>query len=491
MVAFWFVAREITLSRAVRGLHQTGIYRDVHLIALPSETRIEDWFLQTDLDSEYKHGTLNATVRVVTSTKATVAVAVRELPKNGGSTVSNEQVDISSGSDVIHLSLPVHDPRKWTAETPNLYSVELSIATPSRTQTVHQNIGFRKVELKQGLICVNGRPIRFRGVNRHDHHPLFGRAVPLDFIRQDLVLMKRHNINALRCSHYPSHPKLFDIADELGFWVIDEADLECHGFYDAVARPLDIPEEMDYEERKTLTFSDAAKYTSDNPSWRAAYLDRMAQMVQRDKNHPSVIIWSLGNEAFYGRNHQAMYQYAKAVDPGRLVHYEGDAHAKSTDMYSYMYPSVGWLIQLAKTEGVKPDGSYEKPVILCEYAHAMGNGPGWLEDYEEAFRSHPRLQGGFIWEWANHGLWKADADGKSYYAYGGDFGDVPNDGTFVMDGLLYSNHTPTPGLLELKKVIQPVRLAVDGDQLVVSNLYDFVGLEHLAATYRLEEFSET
>jgi beta-galactosidase len=417
-------------------------------------------------------------------------MTLRELPKNGSKPLGTTKQENIAENGKIHLSIPVKDPAKWTAETPYLYAVELSITTSSGTQTVHQNIGFRKVELKDGLICVNGRPIRFRGVNRHDHHPRFGRAVPLDFIRKDLLLMKSYNINALRCSHYPSHPKLFDIADELGLWVIDEADLECHGFYDAVARPQDIPEEMDYEERKKLTFPKAAKYTSDNPSWKAAYLDRMEQMVQRDKNHPSIIIWSLGNEAFYGQNHKAMYDYAKEADPGRLVHYEGDPHAISADMYSYMYPSVDRLIHLAKTEGVKPDGSFEKPVVLCEYAHAMGNGPGWLEDYEEAFRTYPRLQGGFIWEWANHGLWKEDPDGKSYYAYGGDFGDVPNDGAFVMDGLLYSTHTPTPGLIELKKVIEPVKVAVEGDELAISNLYNFSGLEHLTATYKLEEFSD-
>jgi beta-galactosidase len=461
----------------------------VHLIPVPSDIRIEDWFLRGDLDNEYKNGNLHATLNIVASSRASITIALRELPKNGGKTVLTAHHDISNDGE-IHFEIPVAEPKKWTAETPYLYAVEISVATETRTHKVSQKIGFRKVELKSGLICVNGTPIKLSGVNRHDHHPLFGRAVPLDFVRQDLFLMKKHNINALRCSHYPSHPKLFDIADELGLWLIDEADLECHGFYDAVARPLNIPEEMDYEERKKLTFGQAAKYTSDNPSWKAAYLDRMEQMVQRDKNHPSIIMWSLGNEAFYGQNHKAMYQYAKKVDPGRLVHYEGDVHAVSADVFSYMYAPVDRLIELAKTEGVKPDGSFEKPIILCEYAHAMGNGPGWLQDYEEAFRTYPRLQGGFIWEWANHGLWKEDPNGKSYYAYGGDFGDVPNDGTFVMDGLLYSTHKPTPGLVELKKVIQPLKLSADGDSLVISNLYNFIGLEHLAATYALEEFSE-
>ncbi|KAK4144465.1 glycoside hydrolase [Dichotomopilus funicola] len=470
----------------------SGIYRDVHLISLPSETRIEDWFVRTDLDSEYKDGTLDVAVDVVTSQSATVTATLRKHARDGGGVVGTAKQEVNSEGKV-QLSIPTESPLKWTAETPHLYAVELSIATSAdaKIQTVHQNIGFRKVELKQGLLCVNGNPIKLSGVNRHDHHPRFGRAVPLDFIRKDLLLMKTHNINALRCSHYPSDPRILDLADELGLWVMDEADLECHGFYDAVARPLDIPEEMDYEERKKLAFPQAAKYTSDNPSWKAAYVDRMEQMVARDKNHPSVIIWSLGNEAFYGQNHKAMYDYAKEVDPGRLVHYEGDAHAESADMYSYMYPSVETLIRHSKTEGVNPDGTFEKPIVLCEYAHAMGNGPGWLEDYEEAFRTYPRLQGGFIWEWANHGLWKEDADGKAYFAYGGDFGDVPNDGTFVMDGLLHSTHEPTPGLIEFKKVIQPVKLAVEGRELVITNLYNFVGLEHLTATYKVEQFGES
>lgn len=467
----------------------------MHLVAFPAENRIEDWFLRTDLDAEYNNGTmiatngtLNTAVNVKASSTVIVKVVLSELAKNGGHSITSSEKAISQDGDV-ELSIPVKHPRPWVAESPYLYRVDISLWSGSVViQRVHQKIGFRKVELKNGLICVNGKAIQFHGVNRHEHHPLFGRAVPLDFIRKDLLLMKAHNINALRCSHYPSHPELFDLADELGLWVIDEADLECHGFYDAVARPQDIPEEMDYEKRKKLTFGKAAKYTSDNPSWRGAYLDRITQMVQRDKNHPSIIIWSLGNEAFYGQNHKAMYEYAKRVDPGRLVHYEGDPQAESADMYSYMYPSIERLIKLIETEGVKEDGSYEKPVVLCEYAHAMGNGPGWLEDYEETIRTYPRLQGGFIWEWANHGLWKEDSDGKSYYAYGGDFGDVPNDGAFVMDGLLFSAHKPTPGLLELKKVIEPVKVSFKGYNLVVSNLYDYIGLEHLIAVYRVEEF---
>ncbi|KAK4193170.1 beta-galactosidase [Podospora australis] len=465
----------------------SGIFRDVHIIPLPSDTRLDDWFLRTDLDADYKHATLKAAVDVVASSKATVKVVLKESTGYGGKILSTTTQEVDKDGK-IELDVSVSNPTKWTAETPSLYNVDLSISTKEKTHTISQLIGFRKVELKRGLICVNGRPIMFRGVNRHDHHPLHGRAVPVEFIERDLKLMKAHNVNALRCSHYPSHPRLFEIADRLGLWVIDEADLECHGFYDAVARPLDIPEEVDYEKRKKLAFGLAAKYTSDNPSWKAAYVDRMTQMIHRDKNHPSIIIWSLGNEAFYGQNHRAMYEYAKKVDPGRLVHYEGDPKAETADMYSYMYPSIERLKKLVETEGVNEDGAYSKPVVLCEYAHAMGNGPGWLEDYQELFRKYTRLQGGFIWEWANHGLRVKKPNGQEFYAYGGDFGDVPNDGTFVMDGLVNSVHNPTPGLTELKKVIQPVGLAVDGDKLVISNWYDFVDLSHLTATWKLESF---
>lgn len=392
------------------------------------------------------------------------------------------------------VELPVENPNKWSAETPYLYEIQLDLFVSENTavplQTIKHKIGFRTVEIKNGNITVNGIPILLRGVNRHDHHPRFGRAVPLSYIRDDLLLMKRHNINALRCAHYPCHPQLYDLCDELGLWVMDEADLECHGFYDAVARPLDIPESMDYEQRKLLAFGKAAEFTSNNEEWKDAYVDRMVQLVQRDKNHPSIIIWSLGNEAFYGQNLKAMYDYVKSVDPGRPVHYEGDAGAISADMYSYMYPSVDRLIRLATADGQ----AFTKPIVLCEYAHSMGNAPGGLAEYMQAFREHRRLQGGFIWEWANHGLLVDTASGKEdgekpSYAYGGDFNDTPNDGSFVMDGLCFSDHTPGPGLIELGKAYEPVRAWVSGDSLVMENGYDFISLDHLDAAFKIEAFS--
>ncbi|CAK7230116.1 Beta-galactosidase (Lactase) [Sporothrix bragantina] len=480
----------------------SGIFRDVHLLGFSATTSIDDWFIRTDLDAEYKNANLQATVTVRTSGPAVLTMRLQDRNSEptvlGETTVNIKESEVST--QAVDVDLFVRDPRKWTAETPNLYCVELTLyplSSSDRPHSVHQNIGFRKVEILNGLICVNGVSLRLRGTNRHDHHPLHGRAVPHDFMIHDLEQMKRFNLNALRCSHYPPHPRLLQAADEIGLWVMDEADLECHGFYDVVARPLDIPEEMDYEERKKLTFPQAAAFTSDNPTWKAAYLDRVEALVQRDKNHTSVIMWSLGNEAFYGQNHKAMYHYIKEVDPSRPVHYEGDAHAETADMFSYMYPSVERLAKLATTEGVDTaTGKFDKPIVLCEYAHAMGNGPGGLEDYEELFRQYPRVQGGFIWEWANHGLWKEDNNKDSYYAYGGDFGDRPNDGTFVMDGLCKSDHLNNPGmpgLVELKTVVQPVQMSLgtgrDNKMLTIQNLYDFIDLSHLTLRYRIEDFS--
>lgn len=453
--------------------------------------RIEDWFLRTELDAEYKDATLRAAVDVQTHNDAKLTLTLSELQENGGAVIGSVEAAISPNDTKVDLSLPVSNPRKWTAETPNLYCVELSLNSDSgRPCAVKQRVGFRKVEILDGLLTVNGTPIQLRGVNRHEHHPLHGRAVPMDFARQDLLLMKQYNVNALRCSHQPNNPKLLDLCDEIGLWVMDEADLECHGFYDAVARPQDIAEEIDYEERKKFTFPQAAKYTTDNPSWEAAYVDRARSLVQRDKNHPSIIIWSLGNESFYGCNHKAMYKYIKAFDPERPIHYEGDVHAETADMYSYMYPPMDRLIKLVEEEGVE-NGKFTKPMILCEYAHAMGNGPGGLEDYEKAFTDYPRLQGGFIWEWANHGLWKENDGGDGgYYAYGGDFGDTPNDSTFVMDGLLNSLHQPMPGMDELRVVNQPVLFEVVDGQLIVENRYNFLELDGHTLTYTVRYFDD-
>jgi beta-galactosidase len=420
-----FSTREI-LKFAIDQWWLSGIFRDVFLLAFPKE-HIKDFHIQTLLDDKYTDATLSVKVDVKDAEK----VSVKLLDSDKATVITQDEISASAGS--VSFSLKVSNPRKWTAEDPYLYHVILT----SGSQVIAQRIGFRKVELKDGLFLVNGKRIVFRGVNRHEHHPTKGRAVGLELLRQDLLLMKRFNINALRTSHQPNDYRLYDLADELGLWLIDEADLECHGF-DSIHEAALPPEEQakSFEEKKAITYGRAGKWLSDNPDWEESYLDRAKQLVQRDKNHASVIIWSLGNEAFYGRNFKAMYKWIKEFDPTRLVHYEGDTKAETTDCYSLMYPKISEIADFAENW----DG--EKPLILCEFAHAMGNGPGSFKEYLDEFYKHPCLQGGFVWEWANHGLLTKNADGEEYYGYGGDFGEPVHDYNFVMDGLVTSDHTP-------------------------------------------------
>lgn len=341
----------------------SGIFRDVYLHSFP-KVHLEDFFVETLLDDDYKDAELKVSVKM----SAASDVALKLLDAEDKTVAETTQTFEPEGA----FSVRVSDPRKWTAETPYLYTLVLTFNGTSLTQRV----GFRRVEFIKGAFCVNGNPVKFRGVNRHEHHPVHGRAVPYDFMKADLLLMKQYNINGIRTSHYIDDHRLYDLADELGLWVIDEADLECHGFDEIGCDPK--------------------SFTSDNPDWEEAYVDRARQMVKRDKNHPSIVIWSLGNEAFYGRNHKAMYEYIKTVDTGRPVHYEQDFPAISADMHSRMYASVDEITKIAE------EPNWEKPLVLCEYVHAMGNGPGAIKEYIDAFYKYPRLMGGFVWEWANH-----------------------------------------------------------------------------------------
>ena len=362
----------------------SGIFRDVNILAFP-KIHFQDFHVQTDLDPEYKDATLLVKVDLNASSQVSF-----KLLEASGKTVAEAKL-LADPSTTWTLS--VSNPNKWTAETPYLYTLLLS--TPDCS--ISQRIGFRKSELKNGVFTVNGKPIKFRGVNRHEHHPDHGRAVPYEFFKNDLLLMKTHNINAIRTSHQPNDIRLYDLADELGLWVMDECDLECHGFGEIDNSAL--PPEYKYVpdiDKEPLRTRDPARWTSDNPDWEAAYVDRARQAVSRDKNHACVVMWSLGNEAFYGRNHQAMYDFIKAYDPTRLVHYEADYHAKTVDIFSRMYPSVDQVIEFGEEK------DWEKPLVLCEFVHAMGNGPGNIKEYVDAFYKYPRLMGGFVWEWANH-----------------------------------------------------------------------------------------
>ncbi|MGW1612881.1 glycoside hydrolase family 2 TIM barrel-domain containing protein [Streptomyces sp. NPDC002285] len=404
-----------------------GIFRDVTLLHRPAGAA-GDFFVH----ASYDHTTGEGTLRV-------------DSDVDGRVSVPGLDIDVATGEPV---TVPVEP---WSAEAPKLYDGELVTAG----ERVPLRIGFRTVALEDGLIKVNGKAILFKGVNRHEWHPERGRALDVETMRADVLLMKRHNLNAVRTSHYPPHPAFLDLCDEYGLWVIDECDLETHGFTEQGWRDNPV----------------------DDDRWTPALLDRAARMVERDKNHPSVVFWSLGNEAGTGRGLTAMAEWIHGRDASRLVHYEGDWNCRDTDVYSRMYASHEEVERIGRGLDGGAGKRRELPFIQCEYGHAMGNGPGGIADYQRIFEAHDRLQGGFIWEWIDHGIKHPELG----YAYGGDFGEELHDGNFVCDGLIFPDRTPSPGLVEYKKVIEPVRIEGDGaDGTVrVTNAYDFGDLSHL------------
>ncbi|KAJ9130905.1 Glycoside hydrolase family 2 protein [Pleurostoma richardsiae] len=452
----------------------SGIFRDVNLLAFPG-SHIEDFRVLTDFDERFIDALLSVEVDVNGPGGVELSLALYDETKK--IIVEDSRPVPKSGNKVV-FTVPVKSPKHWSAESPSLYHLVLRYGE----QILSQRVGFRKVEIKNGLLLVNGKRVVFRGANRHEHHPASGRTVPYEFLRRDLLMMKRHNINAIRTCHQPSDPRLYDLADELGLWILDEADLECHGYETVEARRLSPTERLLTEqEQHDLAFARAGRWLSDNLEWTKAYVDRARQMVTRDKNHPCVVIWSLGNEAFQGRNFQAMYDWVKAYDPSRPIHYEADADARIVDMVSTMYPP------LEKMRDFAENWDNKKPLILCEFIHAMGNGPGNIKEYIDLFYAHPCLQGGWVWEWSNHGLLTKTEDGIEYFGYGGDFGEIHHDGHFVMDGVTTSEHQPGPGLLEYQKALEPVQLVPSStvEVLRIVNRYDFIDLGHLRCTSKI------
>ncbi len=330
--------------------------------------------------------------------------------------------------------------RPWSAEDPHRYMLLVSLIDPEGIvrEVVTHRIGFRSVEIADRQLLINGQPVYLRGVNRHDHNPRTGKTVSVEDMRRDLVTMKRFNINAVRCSHYPNDPRFYDLCDELGLYVVDEADIESHAWILELCH---------------------------DPRYLAAFVERGARMAQRDKNHPSIILWSLGNESGYGAAHDAMAGWLRHYDPTRPLHYEGavmgDLHARAacTDVICPMYPSIEALVEWSEhgvQRALDAGRRADRPLIMCEYSHAMGNSNGSLADYWEAIESHDGLQGGFIWEWKDHGI-LAERAGQSFYAYGGQFGDEPHDANFVADGLTGPEGDPHPALWEHAWLGRPVR----------------------------------
>jgi len=441
----------------------SGIYRDVYLYAVP-RVRIRDLFVRTALDAAYRDATLRVRVHVrnhLPQAARAHAVQVALYDHQGQSVLAAPlaaQVDIAPGAEaVLELAAPVPNPEKWSAEHPYLYTLVATLhdATGQTLMATRQRVGFRQVELKDGQMLINGAPVLLGGVNRHEHDPITGHTVSRESMIQDIVLMKRHNINAVRTSHYPNTPEWYDLCDEYGLYLYDEANIESHGVWDLLTK---------------------------DPTWRTAFMERAQRMVERDKNHPSVIVWSLGNESGFGPNHVTIADWIHAYDPTRLVHYHPAEDAPCVDILGPMYPSVDRIIAMAQAPGET------RPVIMCEYAHSMGNSTGNLQEYWEAIERYPRLQGGFIWDWVDQGLLRRTADGVAWYAYGGDFGDEPNDGNFCINGLVWPDRQIHPGLLEYKKVLEPVRVeAVDlsAGRVRIHNRYDFTDLSGLRLTWQV------
>jgi len=430
----------------------SGIFRDVYLTAAPA-AHIYDAHIDADMEG-------NLRIRTRMQGEGTREALLYAPCGKLIATYALESDD---------CSFKVENPQLWSAETPNLY--ELVLTTSANGKLLEAEcirIGFRTVEIRGVELFVNGKSIKIKGVNRHDTHPDMGHTVSIEDMERDIFQMKRHNINTIRTSHYPNDPRLLDMCDKYGMYVIDETDLEVHGF-----APLG-----NYSEIAGL------------PEWKDAFVDRMERMVMRDKNHPSIIIWSLGNESGYveGGNHDAMAELARAIDPTRPIHYERCEEHKLPDIVSYMYPSVAEIIR----QGERTDDV--RPYFMCEYAHAMGNGPGNLKEYWEAIYSHPRLIGGCVWEWADHGLRQYDEEGNEYFCYGGDFGDTPNDGKFCIDGLTWPDRDAHSGLVELKQVLCPV--TVDGTDLenkivTLRNRLDFVSTCKMRFVWRVTADGKT
>ena len=440
---------------------ESGIFRDVEIIGVPKDG-INDYKVIADLDDEYKNGIFKVEAFLRTTKEVNVTF---ELVDAGENTVFTKTVVAKEGKACIDEVIA--DVNHWTAETPYLYKLFMTVEDDGQiVEVIPQNVGFRNIRLNGETFLVNGVAIKFKGVNRHDYSPQNGRVVSREEIEKDIILMKQFNINAIRTSHYPNSYYLYDLCDEYGMYLIAVTDLECHGF----------------------ELTGDYKWITDDPSWELAYVSRMTRMIERDKNHPAIIFWSLGNESAFGCNFRKMTDVAHEMDPTRLVHYEGDFDVESADVYSTMYT---WIENPKKPYLMKDIiEKSKKPHIHCEYCHAMGNGPGNLKDYQDLVYAHDKLQGGFVWEWFDHGIESFTESGEKYYRYGGDFGDDPSNKDFCIDGLIMPDRTPSPGLYEYKKVIEPITTtAVDIQKGIINLLsrYDFANLDRFNLVYKVME----
>lgn len=442
----------------------SGIFRDVYLLKRPAKairdyritTSVENTFARIDLDVSFTEGILT---KVTLEDKNGAVAAFGILEKDGT------------------LPLEVACPVLWNTENPYLYTLILE----TEYETIVDHVGFRTIEIVDKVLFFNGQKIKFRGVNRHDSDPVTGFTIDVKKLMTDLSLMKQHNFNAIRSSHYPNAPYFYQLCDRYGFMVIDEADIEAHGPFMLYRK-----EDTDYNR-----FHRWNEQIADDPAWEASILDRVQLMVKRDQNRPSIVMWSMGNESAYGCNFEKALKWTKEYDPTRLTQYESARYRNyditydysNLDLYSRMYPSLSEI-----EEYLEKDGS--KPFLLVEYCHSMGNGPGDFEDYFQMIQKYDRMCGGFVWEWCDHAIDKGPApNGKQMYFYGGDHGETVHDGNFCMDGLVYPDRSPHTGLLEYKNVYRPARV-VSYEQptgkLLLHNYMDFDDLkDYVNAKYEV------
>ncbi len=421
----------------------SGLDRDVFLTALPQHT-IWDFFAHADLDPTYKHGQFAADVTLRSFGSAPAARLTAEVLDASGKVVLRQQQAVAApagaGNQEVKLSGTINNVRPWSAEQPNLYQLRLTL-TDNAGQvlaTTGSKIGFRKVEIKNAQLLVNGQRVEVHGVNRHEHEPTTGHAVTEAGMRRDLELMRQFNINAVRTSHYPNDERWYRLCDELGFYLVDEANIETHAYG-----------------AEWQNWFDKTKHPAYLPEWKAAHRDRISRLVERDKNHPSVIIWSMGNECGNGPVFHEAYTWLKQHDPSRPISFEQAGEDVDTDIVAPMYPGMGSMRRYAEAT------DKTRPYIMCEYAHSMGNGQGNFQEYWDLIRAHPHMQGGFIWDWVDQGIAAKTSDGRPYFAYGGDLGaqGLQNDDNGCADGLMASDRTPHPGLYEVKKGYQDIRFS--------------------------------
>lgn len=472
----------------------SGIHREVFLMARP-KVRIEDFAVRTRLDQNYQHAQFQVRPEIANPHQNDLKnwVLDAQLLDANGKNILSQPMQLSA-KQIVHEWYPQRDnvyfgmmeqevknPIKWTAENPYLYTMVLTLKDQNGKviEAISSKVGFREIENKDGMLLINGKAVKLKGVNRHDHSQINGKTVSRADMQKDVELLKQFNFNAVRTSHYPNDPYFYELCDRYGIYVIDEANIETHG---------------------------AGGYFSNQQEWNYAFMDRVIRMVERDKNHPSIIYWSLGNESGCGPNHASASAWIKDFDPTRLVHYEGAqgdhehlAYVKPgskkklaymanptdptyVDVISRMYPTPGQL------EGLANSPYIHRPILMCEYAHAMGNSLGDLKAYWDLIYQYPNLIGGFIWDWMDQGILQTDEKGRDYWAYGGDFGDKPNDGNFCINGVVAPDQTPKPALWECKKVFQPIHTTeydMENYEFTIFNRHHFINLSKYDLQWKL------